>query len=120
MGEDFVGDDGGVVEDEGAFDGQGGDFGEENPAECIGYGGVDADEGEDGFIGGVLVDLDGESLAKLVEGPAVVFAWVVAGEVCRGDIGDCFGVDAYNLAAFSKATIDKGKSLLSVGHGRPV
>lgn len=43
MREHFVLDYGGVVFDEDIFDGEGGDFGEENAAEGIGYGGVNVD-----------------------------------------------------------------------------
>lgn len=40
---------------------------------------------------------DGYYLGELLEAPFMVFAWVVARKVSRGDIRDCFGVDAYNL-----------------------
>jgi len=36
VGEDFVGYDGGVIEDEDGFDCEGGDFGEEDAAEGVG------------------------------------------------------------------------------------
>ena len=42
MGEHFVLDYGGVVVDEDLFDGEGRNLGEEDAAECIGYGSVDA------------------------------------------------------------------------------
>lgn len=44
MGEDFVLDDGGVVVDVDEFNGKGRDFCEEDTAEGVGEGGVDADE----------------------------------------------------------------------------
>lgn len=62
MCQDLVLDDGGVLVDEHVFYGERGEFGEEDAAEGVGYGGVDADEGEDGFIGGVGVELDVEAL----------------------------------------------------------
>ena len=53
----------------------------------------------------VLADLSGQSknieigdyFGELLEAPCMVFAWVVARKVSRGDIRDRFGVDAYNL-----------------------
>ena len=53
----------------------------------------------------VLADLSGQSkkieigdyLGEFFEAPCMVFAWVVAWKVSRGDIRDRFGVDAYNL-----------------------
>ena len=36
-------------------------------------------------------------LRELLEAPLVVFARMMAGEVCGCDICDCFGVDAYYL-----------------------
>lgn len=44
MGEDFVLDDGGVVVDVDEFDCKGRDFGEEDTAEGVGEGGIDANE----------------------------------------------------------------------------
>ena len=61
-GEHFVLDYGGIVVDEDVFDCEGGDFGDEDPAEGIGYGGVKGEEGECGFVGRVLVELDSEIL----------------------------------------------------------
>ena len=48
--------------DEDVFNCEGGNFGDEDPAEGVGYGGVEGKEGECGFIGGVLVELDCEFL----------------------------------------------------------
>jgi hypothetical protein len=62
VGEHFVLDDGCILVDEDIFDGERGDFGEENTAESVGYRGVEAGEGEFGVIGGVLVELDVEGL----------------------------------------------------------
>ncbi len=39
-----------------------------------------------------------EVLLEIVEGPGIVFARMVAGEVCRCDVGDSFSVDANELA----------------------
>lgn len=62
MREDFVLDDGGVVVHEDVFDGEGGNFGEENAAEGIGDGGVDAYEGEGGVVGVEFVKLHSKIL----------------------------------------------------------
>jgi hypothetical protein len=43
------------------------------------------------------VELHGEGGLEAVDGEGVVFAGEVAGEVCRGDVGDCFLVDADGL-----------------------
>ena len=43
--------------DKAIFDGEGGNFSDEDPAEGVGYGGVEGEEGEGGFVGGVLVEL---------------------------------------------------------------
>ena len=63
MGEDFVLDDGGVVVDEDEFDGERGDFGDEDAAEGISEGGVDADEGERGVEGCIFMEVDVEVLS---------------------------------------------------------
>lgn len=62
VGEHFVLDYRGVVVDEDVFDGDGGDFGEEDAAEGVGEGSVDADKGEGGVEGCVLVELNVEVL----------------------------------------------------------
>lgn len=64
MGEDFVLDDGGVLLDENVFDGEGGEFGEEDAAEGVGCAGVEAGEGEDGEVGGVFVEVDRDVLGR--------------------------------------------------------
>ena len=43
----------------------------------------------------------GDYLGEPVKAPFMVFAWVVARKISGGDIGDCFGVDAYNLCQIS-------------------
>lgn len=58
VGEHFVLDDGGVVPDVDGLDGDGGDFGDEDAAEGVGDGGVDADEGEAAVELFVFVELD--------------------------------------------------------------
>ena len=63
-GEHFVLDYGGVVVDEDVFDCEGGNFGDEDSAEGVGYGGVEGEEGEGGFVGEVLVELDCEVLRE--------------------------------------------------------
>jgi hypothetical protein len=62
----FVLDYGGVLVDEDVFDGEGGDLGEENAAEGVGYGGVDTNEGERGVEGCMGVEFDAEVLLKSV------------------------------------------------------
>jgi hypothetical protein len=62
VGEDLVLDDGGVVVDEDVFDGEGGDLGEQDAAEGICDGGVEAGEGEGGVVRGVGVEGDVEVL----------------------------------------------------------
>ncbi len=58
VGEHFVLDDGGVVPDVDGLDGDGGDLGDEDAAEGVGDGGVDADEGEAAVELVVFVELD--------------------------------------------------------------
>ena len=58
--------------DEDVFDCEGGDFGDEDPAEGVGYGGVEGKEGECGFVGGVLVELHCEILGKRVREESAV------------------------------------------------
>ena len=62
MGEDLVRDDRGVVVDVHFFDGEGGHFGEEDAAEGIGDGGIQADKREGGFERVIAVELDFEVL----------------------------------------------------------
>ena len=62
MGKHFVLDDGRVLVDEDIFDGERGDFGKEDAAESVRYGGIEAGEGKFGVVGGVLVELDIECL----------------------------------------------------------
>lgn len=62
MGEDFVLDDGGVVVDVDEFNGKGRDFCEEDTAEGVGEGGVDADERKRGVEGCIIVEPDVEVL----------------------------------------------------------
>ena len=76
VGEDFVLDDRGVVVDEDVFDGEGGDFGEQDAAEGVCDRGVDAGEGEGGVVGGVGVEVDVEVLYGLVSRPRFGVVWV--------------------------------------------
>jgi hypothetical protein len=62
VGKHFVLDNGGVLVDEDVFDGKSGDLSEEDAAEGIGDGGVDASEGEFGVVGFVAVELNVEVL----------------------------------------------------------
>jgi hypothetical protein len=50
---------------------------------------------------------DLETLPEFLEGPGIVLARMVAGEIGRGDVGDSFGVDADKL----------GNSVHHVDHG---
>ena len=50
--------------DEDVFDCEGGDFGDEDSTEGVGYGGVEGKEGECGFVGGILVELNCEILGE--------------------------------------------------------
>lgn len=64
MGEDFVLDYGGVVVHEDIFNGDSGDLSEKYASECVGDGGIDADEREGSMEGVILVELDLERLRK--------------------------------------------------------
>ena len=44
---------------------------------------------------------EGKYLGEFLEAPFVVFAWIVAGEVCGCDICNCLAVDAYDLCRIS-------------------
>lgn len=87
--------------DEDIFDGEGWNFSDHNSAEGIGNAGVDTDEGEGGIEDVVFVELDLRVLGELLKAPFVVFARIVAGEVCGCDICNCFAVDAYELCRVS-------------------
>ena len=50
--------------DEDVFDCEGRDFGDEDSAEGVGYGSVEGEEGEGGFVGEVLVELNCETLGE--------------------------------------------------------
>lgn len=60
VGEDLILDHGGVVVDVDGLDGEGGDLGDEDAAEGVGDGGVDANEGKGRLGGGQVVELDAE------------------------------------------------------------
>jgi hypothetical protein len=122
VGKHFVLDDGRVLVDEDIFYGKRGDFGEEDAAEGVGDGGVEAGEGKFGVVGGVLVELDVKGLEMLVwilveyirelvwapvsvayllevvQVPLMVLTGPVTGEVCRLLVGDCFGANTQRLA----------------------
>ncbi len=90
-------DDGGVVVKEAVLDGQRRNFGEENTSESIGDTGIEADEREGGFGGGVTVEFDLERFAELVLGPFMIFVRIMTREVCCAEICNCFCVDSYKL-----------------------
>lgn len=93
VGEDLVLDHRGIVLNVDVLDGDGGDLGDEGTAEGVCNGGVDADEGEGGFVLGIVVELDAEVGGETVEVPGVVLAGVGARVVGRSHIGDSFLVD---------------------------
>jgi hypothetical protein len=97
--QDLVLDHGRVVVYVYGLDGHRRDLGDEDAAEGVCDGGVDADEREGRLIAREVVKLYLEALAELFEGPAVVLAGEVSGKVCRGDVGDCLLVDADRLEA---------------------
>lgn len=43
------------------------------------------------------MELDGKGGSEALNGKGVVFAGEVAGEICRGNVGDCLFVDANRL-----------------------
>lgn len=88
---------GGVVLDVDVLDGERRDLGDEDSSEGVGQRGVDADEGEGRIVELVAVELDGEGGSEALNGKGVVFAGEVAGEICRGNVGDCLFVDANRL-----------------------
>ena len=125
MREDFVLDYGGVVVHEDEFDGEGGDFGDEDSAEGVGKGCIDAYEGERGLVRVIFVEFNAEVLMlaliaaldsrtqeprngthirEFLQAPLVVFARVMAGEVGRGDIRNGLGVDTNNLSKNKPST----------------
>jgi hypothetical protein len=127
VGEHLVLDDGCVLVDEDVFDGERGDFGEEDAPESVGYRGVETGEGEFGVVGGVLVELDVEGLdlrsvhracripelghvwdccsraylLEVVQVPLMRLTRPVSGKVGRLLVGDCFGANTKRLAAGS-------------------
>ena len=62
MSQNFVLDDGGVIVYKDGLDSKGRNFGNKDATECIGDGGVDADEGEGGIERFVFVVFDSEIL----------------------------------------------------------
>lgn len=95
--QDLILDDGGVVLDVDVLDGEGRDLGEQDATEGVGQRGVDADEGEGGVEGVVLVKVDAEAVAEAIEGEGVVLAGEVAGEVDGCCVKDCFFADTDGL-----------------------
>ena len=58
MRKNLIGDDGSIVVDEDVFDGEGRDFGKEDPAQGVGDGGINAGERKDGVRSRDVVELD--------------------------------------------------------------
>lgn len=63
MRKHFIGQDGGVVRDEDLLDGKGRDFGDEDAADGICEGGINADDGKGCIVGQILVEFDLKVLA---------------------------------------------------------
>lgn len=97
VSEDFVLDDRGVVLDVNVLNGESRDLGDEDATEGICERGVNADEGEGGVEGVVVVELDGESLLESFEGVGSIFAGNVARVVDRAYICDGLEVDTDSL-----------------------
>lgn len=97
MGEDFVLDDRGVVVNKDGLDSETGNLGDHDPAEGIGDGGVDADEGELGLELVVLVELDLEGAAEILLVPGMFLVRIVVGIRVRDGVRDCFFVDTDSL-----------------------
>lgn len=97
VAEHLVLDDGCVVVNPHILNGECGDLGDQDTAEGVGDGCVEANEREGGLVLAVVVKGNIEPRAKDVNVPGVVLAWVVAGEVGRGNVCDGFCVDADDL-----------------------
>lgn len=97
VAEDLVLDDARVVVHPDVLDGEGRDLGDHDAPEGVCDGGVEPDEAEGGIVLTVLVEDDLELLAKGLEVPRVGLAGVVAGEVGRGYVCDCFCIDVDDL-----------------------
>lgn len=97
VAEHLVLDDARVVVHPDVLDGKRGDLGDHDAPEGVGDGGVEPDEAEGGIVLAVLMEQNFELLAKGIEVPRVVLAGIVAGEVGRGDVCDCFCVDVDDL-----------------------
>lgn len=97
VAENLVLDDARVIVHPDVLDGERGDLGDHDAPEGVGDGGVEPNEAEGGIVLAVLVEQDLELLAKGLEVPRVVLTGVMAGEVGRGDVCDCFCVDVDDL-----------------------
>lgn len=98
MGQNFVLDYGGVVVNVDYIDSECGNLGDENSAESVCYGGVNADKRELRLKLFVLVPLNLEALAESLLIPCVLFVRVVFRVIGGDGVGDCFFVDTYDLA----------------------
>jgi hypothetical protein len=113
---------------EDVFDGESRDLGHEDAAEGIGDRGVEADQRERGFVRVIAVVLDLEVLLRAVrmvrflksiwivtnsytleavQRPCVRLSGPMTGEVCGGDVGDSFCVDADDLGTVSDERSEK-------------
>lgn len=81
VGENFILNHGGVVLYIDVLNSEGRDLSDEDAAEGVGNGCVDADKGEGGEVRVVVMEVNIEAVAKAVDGKSEVFAWEVAWEV---------------------------------------
>lgn len=117
MAKNLILDDGGVVIHPYVLDGQRGDLGNQDAAEGVGDGGVDADQREGGIVLTILVEDDAKLVAECIQIPCMVFTWVVAWEVGRGDVGDGFCADADDLWLRDKAQDGQRGANFAEGEG---
>jgi hypothetical protein len=88
-----------VVLDIDGLDGERGNLGEEDAAEGVGEGGVEANEGEGGVELIVLVEFNGKARPEAIQGEGEVLPGVVARVIRRRDVRDRFLPDANRLQA---------------------
>ncbi len=79
------------------FDSHCWDLGDENASERIGDRSIYTDQGEGGFEGVIVVEFDLEMFLEFGLVPGMVFSWIMPREINRGNIGDGFCINPYNL-----------------------
>lgn len=90
------------------LNGESWDLGDKDATEGVGDGGVDADERELRIKGVILVELDIEVLAEVLDVPGVVLVNKVVGEIGRDGVGDGLLVDADSLVFNQVRTLPLG------------